>query len=278
MRWPRLPDRLRLGRARAQEGTAQLRGVAPVEDPPRRRGSLRRSLVVWGVVGTVLAAALVFLFYFSAALVVKDIAVKGAKGDLADTVVELARIPHGRPLARVSEPGVQERVLVERRIADVQVNRSWPSSITFEVTLREPALALRNGKTFSLSDAGGVVYDTASKAPKGVPVVQVSAAPDQLTAETVKGLNELLAARPDAKALGGRLGTPVLAADGTVTMKVEQLEIAWGEPVDTEKKWAVVTALTAQPSIDPQGAVPQKIDVTVPDQPVVTGIPPAPQG
>lgn len=248
----------------------------PREARPRaRRGSFRRAALIWGIVVSLLTAGLVFLFFYSAAFVVKDIKVTGVKGETAETVVDLARIPHGRPLARVSESRVQERVLEDVRFADVRVHRSWPSTVTFEVSLRTPALALRHGDTYWLCDAGGVVYDSRGKAPKKVPVIRVAEAPQDLTSDTVRGLLDLLATKPANKALEGKLSTPVLDKDGTVSMRVEQLRIEWGAPVDAEKKWAVVTALVGQDAIDPEGGIPQTIDVRLPDQPVVSGLPPA---
>ena len=264
-------------RGRDEDQASRAKPAKAATPAPTRLGSLRRTLVLWGGVGLALAAGLVFLFFFSAAFVVKDIAVEGAKGEVADSVVEAAMIPHGRPLARVSQANVRERVLADLRVADVTVRRHWPDAVTFEVTLREPALALQQGKEVWLSDAAGVVYGSATKAPKKVPLLQVTEAPDQLGEATVKGLVDLWATRPKNKALEGKLSTPVLAKNGTVTLQVDQLSIVWGPPVDAEKKWAVVTALVAQDAIDPTGAVPQTIDVSLPDQPVVTGLPPVPQ-
>lgn len=284
MRWFRTRDEV-AGQEALQEqdrsGGRRLRwlpGRSPGrgEAPPRaRRGSFRRAALLWGVVVALLTAGLVFLFFFSAAFVVKDIKVTGAKEEMAQTVVDLARIPHGRPLARVSESRVQERVLTDVRLADVQVHRDWPSTVTFEVTPRTPALALRHGDTYWLCDAGGVVYDSRGSAPKKVPVIRVQEAPEELTSDTVRGLLDLLATKPADTALEGKLSTPVLDKDGTVSMRVEQLRIEWGTPAEAEKKWAVITALVGQDAIDPEGGVPQTIDVRVPDQPVVSGLPPA---
>ncbi len=257
---------------RRAERRARARGVRG----PRRWG---RALLGWGVGVVVLAAAAVFLFFWSAAFVVDDVKVSGVEGEVADSVVRHADIPHGRPLARVSQTHVSERVLAgEPRVASVSVAREWPSSITYQVELREPALALRQGKTVWLADAGGVVYDEVAKRPKGVPVVNVSEEPHALPRETVQGLLDLFASRPKDKVLEGELSTPRYAANGTVSMKIDGLTVQWGEPTEAEKKWRVVTALVGQESIDPQGGVPQKIDVSAPSTPVVTGLPPAPQG
>lgn len=243
---------------------------------PRRPGAWRRAVVLWGGLVTLLAAGLVFLFFFSAAFVVKDVQVEGAKGELADSIVYQADVPQGRPLARVSESRLAERVLAgEERVRSVSLDRRWPSTIVYEVELREPALVLRGSGTTWLADAGGVVYDTVDKPSNKLPAVTVAEKPQDLSTETVRGLVELWRLRPDPAELEGEISTPRLGSDGDVRIRIDQLTVRWGPPVEAEKKWKVVQALVAQDSIDPQGAVPQTIDVTIPDTPVVTGIPPA---
>jgi cell division protein FtsQ len=266
---------MRLWPQRGPRGRDQKRTKARV----RRPRSWRRAVLGWGGLIAVLAAAVVFLFFWSAAFVVEDVKVTGVKGEVADSVVHHADIPHGRPLARVSESRVSERVLAgDTRVRSVTVERQWPSTVVYDVQLREPALALRQGSTTWLADAGGLVYDTARKTPKGVPTVRVSEAPEELSRETVQGLVELWATRPAKKELEGKLSTPRYAANGTVSLKIDQLTVEWGVPAESEKKWKVVSALLGQDSIDPQGGIPQTIDVSTPETPVVTGIPPAPQG
>lgn len=242
----------------------------------RRPGAWRRAVLLWGGLVTLLAAGLVFLFFFSAAFVVEDIKVEGAEGELSESVVREADIPQGRPLARVSETRLAERVLAgDKRVKEVTLDRRWPSTVVYEVQLREPALALRAGGTTWLADVNGVVYDTVEKASHKLPAVTVAEEPQDLSQETVRGLVELWRLRPDPAELEGELTTPRLGSNGQVTIRVDQLTIQWGPPTEAEKKWKVVRALVAQESIDPQGAVPQTIDVSIPDTPTVTGIPPA---
>lgn len=242
---------------------------------PARRARFRRRLMLLGGLMAALVAGLVFLFFFSAAFTVKEVAVTGAEGELAAAVEERADIPRGRPLARVSESRVAERVLQDLRVADLSVETSWPSSVTLVVTPREPALVLKKGSDTWLADVSGVVYDQVESPSAKLPSVSVPSEPEALSEQTVRGLVELWRERPDPAELEGDLGRPRLSADGTVTLSVDQLTIEWGEPVEAEKKWSIIAALIAQESIDPQGAVPQKIDVSLPDTPVVTGIPPA---
>ncbi|MGD8149649.1 cell division protein FtsQ/DivIB [Ornithinimicrobium sp. Y1694] len=240
------------------------------------RPMLRRLAWLGGLVG-VLVAGLVFLFFYSAAFVVRDLSVTGVEGELADSVEAHAQIPHGRPLARVSQANVEARVLEDPRIASVEVIRDWPSGITLDAHPRKAALVLRQKDATWLADTNGVVFDEVSEPSRKLPSVRVSEPPTEMSEETVRGLVELWRLRPDPAELEGRLGTPRLASDGAVSMKVDQLTIVWGAPVEAERKWAVVKALVGQDSIDPQGGIPQTIDVSIPETPVVTGLPEASQ-
>ncbi|WP_298748116.1 cell division protein FtsQ/DivIB [uncultured Serinicoccus sp.] len=257
-RWPRRRRAARRGAARA-----------------RRVGLGRRTLVLWGGGVLAAAAAMVFLFYFSVAFVVEDVQVEGGREDVAASALEKAQIPQGRPLARVSEGRVSERVLADPRIASVEVERDWPSSITLVVTERDPALALRGAGTTWLADASGVLYEQVDTPSKKLPLIALRTDPTELDRRTVTGLAELWRTRPDPDTLEGELGAPSVARDGSVEMDLGQLTLLWGAPTDNEKKWHVVTALVGQETIDPQGALAMTIDVRVPGTPVVTGLPEA---
>lgn len=264
-------------RSRGGTGGARRKGSTGtrLKKAPRRAPSSRGRLLAFGALLAALVGGLVFLFFFSAAFVVKDVTVAGVEGDLATSVEELADVPRGRPLAKVSEGRISDRVLQDLRISDLSVGIDWTSStVTLEATPREPALVLTQGGRSWLSDVDGVVYDQVAKPSNKLPAVAVPEQPTDLGADTVRGLVELWRMRPDPAELEGDLATPRMDAKGLVTMKVDQLTILWGEPTETEKKWTIVTALIAQDSIDPQGGIPQTIDVSLPQTPVVTGIPP----
>ena len=235
----------------------------------------RRTLLLWS--GGMLAAALgmVFLFFFSAAFVVKDVQATGGRDEVGQSALEKAQIPQGRPLARVSEGRVSERVLADPRIASVEVERDWPSSVTLVVTERDPALALRGAGSTWLADASGVIYEQVDRPSKKLPLIALRTDPTELDRETVTGLAELWRTRPDPDTLEGELSPPSVTRDGAIEMDLGQLTLLWGEPTDNEKKWGVVTALVGQETIDPQGALAMTIDVRIPGTPVVTGLPEA---
>lgn len=243
----------------------------------RMRGRLgglrRRTVLLWCAAVLALAGGMVFLFYYSAAFTVQDVQAEGARDEVAARAVELAQIPHGRPLARVSEARVSERVLEDRRIAGVEVERDWPSAVRLVVQEREPAVALRGDGATWLADASGVVFDEVDEVEEDLPVIALRGDPTGLDRETVTGLVELWQLRPDDEELEGELGAPRVDGDGSIEMEVGVVTLLWGPPVENEKKWNVVTALMGQETIDPQGGLEMTIDVRLPDAPVVTGLP-----
>lgn len=242
------------------------RGVAR----PRRS----RTLLLWVALVLALAGGMVFLFFYSAAFVVKDFTVSGGREEVNASAEQLALIPNGRPLARVSESRVSERVLADPRIASVDLELDWPSGVHMTVTERDPVVALRGSGETWLADAGGRVFEQVEQPSRRLPLISVQGtAPSELSPETVSGLAELWRLRPDPADLEGDLSAPRVDRDGAVTMTLDQVKIVWGPVVENQKKWQVVEALIGQESIDPQGALPVTIDVRNPDAPVVTGLP-----
>lgn len=241
----------------------------------RSRGRPRRTLLTWLAVVALLAGGVVFPFFFSSAFVVKDLQVSGGRPEVQDSAVSLAQIPDGRPLARVAEGAVGERVLADPRIAEVTVERDWPSTVRLVITEREPVLALSGGDATWLADAGGVVYEEVEQASNKLPLFQTGGDPTELDRPTVAGLAQLWRMRPDPDVLKGDLGRPRVAADGAVAMRVGEVRLMWGLPEENEKKWQVVTAIIGQDAVDPQGGERIDIDVRNPDTPVVTGLPAA---
>lgn len=242
----------------------------------RSRGRPRRTLLTWLALVALLAGGVVFLFFYSAAFVVKDIEVSGGREEVQDSALQLAQIPPGRPLARVAEGAVTERVLTDTRISDISVEREWPSSVRLVVTEREPILALTGGGTTWLADAGGVVYEQVDEASNKLPKFETRGDPTELDRATVAGVAQLWRTRPDPDQLEGDLARPRIAADGAVTMRVGRVDLVWGQPVENEKKWQVIQAVIGQEAVDPQGETRMRIDVRTPDTPVVTGLPAAP--
>lgn len=241
----------------------------------RSRGRPRRTLLTWLTLVALLAGGVIFLFFFSAAFVVKDLQVDGGREEVQASAVALAQIPEGRPLARVAEGAVSERVLTDRRIAEVTVERDWPSTVRLVLTERDPVLALTGGGATWLADAGGNVYEQVEQPSNKLPSFETRGEPTELDQRTVAGVAQLWRMRPDPDVLKGDLSRPRIDDVGTVTLRVGEVRLLWGPPEENEKKWQVVRAIISQDAVDPQGETRVTIDVRTPDTPVVTGLPAA---
>lgn len=239
----------------------------------------RRPWWTIGILALVLAlvGGVIYLFGFSSAFVVKEVTVAGAEGEIADGAREIATDQMGRPLARVDTVQVEERVLEDLRIDSVDVGRSWPATLTLDLTLREPALAIKQKGTggVQLADRQGVVYESVSKAPKGMTVVSAPAGDlDPADLQAAQALPESLppAIRKQMKGLQ-------LTATGDMRFTIGHIQVTWGDGSNAELKAKTLEALLDQDGIDPDAETgelgePVTIDVSTPSTAVVTGLDP----
>lgn len=236
-------------------------------------------------------AMTVWLLGFSTAFVVEEVEVTGAGKTLREDVEAAAAVPMGEPMARVSTAGVAERVLQDLRVAEVDVGRSWPSTVTIEVTPRKPALAVSQpGQDLQLADATGVVYRTVSSRPDGVPRVTVRQ--EETEPEQLVGVLDAHAALQDVLPRGAarQVGRLEVTRTGDLQLSIGNLDVVWGDPERHQLKATVVRALLRNEHIGPnrpetetdqwgveQPVEPMVIDVRDPETPTVTGLPAAPE-
>ena len=93
-------------------------------------------------------------------------------------VREAAAVPVGEPLVSVDTDAVEARLRRKLpRIDSVEVVRSWPHGIGLKVTERTPVLLIEKGGKFVEVDDEGVRFATVARAPKGVPLLELSRVP-----------------------------------------------------------------------------------------------------
>jgi len=215
----------------------------------------------------------VYLFVFSPLLVVEEVEVTGADTAVARMAQENADIVSGRPLARVDTEAVAERVAADTRIRTVEVSRGWPSSITIEVTLREPeAVLTQPGRPAALVDGSGVAYETVANRPQGLP--QIAGPRGSVDKQSLAGALKARSALDPATRR--EVSAMEISADGDLSFSVGSVSVLWGDAESPEAKAAAVQALLAQEGIDPDTESSLTVDVTAPQTPVVTGLSPAP--
>lgn len=141
----------------------------------RRRSDRRRRVLRWGI-GLLVVVLVVgggWLVAFSSALAVRSVEVKGLRTLTAKQVESRAEVPVGRPLARLDTVAIEERVSRIARVQSVQVDRSWPHTVSITVTERRPVAWIEQDGRIRVVDRYGVDYRTVPRPPRGLVEVTV---------------------------------------------------------------------------------------------------------
>ena len=226
----------------------------------------RRRALLCAAVGVALVA-LVAVLWTGPLLVVRSVDVQAFGGpaltaDQAAQVRESARVPMRRPLARVDTDSILARAEKVPFVAQVTVQRAWPSTLRLQVRQRVPVAAVPTSSesssgTVQLVDDEGVAYARVPKAPAGVPVVSVELGGTQ-------GRATLDAALQVLQQMPASLRTSVRQVRATspdsVRLRVDGADVVWGSADRTPRKAEIYAALRS---------VHAKVyDVSSPDTPV----------
>ncbi|WP_333777329.1 cell division protein FtsQ/DivIB [Streptomyces sp. IBSBF 3136] len=261
------------GPTTAERGDRQQESSGP---PPTRRSGTRRlrALVVLAAALVLLVGGCAWLLYGSSWLRLEHVSVSGTRMLTPADVREAASVPVGAPLVSVDTAAVEARLRRKLpRIDTVDVVRSWPHGIGLKVTERTPVLLVRKAGTFVEVDDDGVRFATVSQAPKGVPVLELTASRAGSGAASFRrfGTDRLVR---EAVRVGGDL--PAAVARQTRTVQVRSYDdislelgdgrsVAWGSGEGGRAKARALTALMkAAP-----GA--RHFDVSVPTAPASSG-------
>ncbi|MFC5800401.1 cell division protein FtsQ/DivIB [Streptomyces formicae] len=264
------------GPTTAERGTRQPKGPSSAGHPgPSSRGGpgvrrLRMSgrLLTLAVL-VASGAAAIWLLYGSPWLRAERVRTSGTKVLTPGEVVAAAAVPIGSPLISVDTDGIEARLRAKlRRIDSIEAVRSWPDGIVLKVTEREPALIMETGAKFIEVDAKGVRFATVDKAPKGVPVLE-------LTADGSPGLRRFDEQRLMTEAVRVTTELPERAAKDLRSVEVRSydsitLKLAHGRTVlwgSSERGEAKARALSALMKAVPDAG---HFDVSAPTAPVAS--------
>ncbi len=200
---------------------------------------VKRGAVALGVL--LVVGALVWVVWGSPWLLARHVEVRGTAILSAEEVTEAAQVPLGTPLAAMDTAGIEARVTgALPAVASVKAGRSWPGTVTLDVTERTPAVAIPLGRDHLWVSADGVVFHRTPKPPEGVLVADGSVT----DAKTIASLATVAAALPPevrAKAKGITAATL-----DSVTVNLEDgRRIVWGSGDDSELKARVIVPLLA---------------------------------
>lgn len=160
-------------------------------------------------------------------------------------VVEAVAVEPGTPLARVDTGAVEARVAQLAAVAEVAVRRTWPGTLTVEVTERTPAagVVLGQGKV-SLVDADGVVFATERALPERLVRLQVNhPGPDDPSTVAALQVHAALPAELRERVRILRAASPA----AVVLLLSDGRQVVWGRPGETEVKAAAALALLSKP-------------------------------
>ena len=189
-------------------------------------------------------AALAWVLLASSWLGVDRVQVTGLNRLQAAAVVEAAAVPVGAPLARVDTAAVERRVARLAPVADVAVRRTWPGTLTVDVTERTPVAGVLQEGRFTLLDAAAIPFAAEAALPKGAVRLQVHEPGPQ--DPSTRAALEVYAALPDA--LRDRVRILHAKSASAVTLRIEDgRQIVWGRPGDTDLKAAAALALLTKP-------------------------------
>ncbi|MDQ1039235.1 cell division protein FtsQ [Streptomyces sp. V3I8] len=261
------------GPTTAERGERRHPDSGPPRPPLLRRLPGPRTLVALAVCLVLLAAGGVWVLYGSQWTRVERVSASGTRVLTPAQVVEAADVAVGSPLISVDTDEIETGLLRKLpRIDSVDVVRSWPHGIGLKITERVPVLIVEKagkGGKYVEVDAKGVRYATVSRAPEGVPALELNVA-------RTAGLRRFGTGRLVREAVLVARSLPAAVARATRVVEVRSydsvsLRLSGGRTVDWgsgEKGRAKAHTLTALMKAAP-GA--RHFDVSVPTAPASSG-------
>ncbi|MFJ6698665.1 cell division protein FtsQ/DivIB [Streptomyces sp. NPDC091272] len=165
-----------------ERGSDEKSGPAAPRPPRKERGDGRRRISVGRPVvlalalSVLLAGGAVWALYGSEWLRVEQVKASGTRALTPDEVVAAAAVVTGVPMISVDTGAIEDRLREQLpRIDTIDVVRSWPHGIGLKVTERKPVLLIEKDAKFTEVDREGVRFATVTKAPAGVPVLELAA-------------------------------------------------------------------------------------------------------
>lgn len=215
-------------------------------------------LLGYAAAGLAVVVLLGWVVGFSPVLAVRTVEVVGVPDAEVAAIRAMARVPLGEPLARVDSAAVAARVAERATVADVSIERSWPSTLVIHASPRQPFLVVKNPQgQLQVVDETGMAYAQVSTPPRGVPTVN-AATTAALSRDALAAAVSVLKALPAATQK--RVTNITVSSANLVTLMIGRTSVVWGGVDEPERKVAIMTALLR--------SRPALIDVSAPSTPV----------
>ncbi len=189
-----------------------------------------------------LTLGLGWLVFFSSALGLSAIEVRGAKSLSVATVQDLLAIPEGTPLARVDLSAAETALENVAQIESANVTRDWPGTLVVELTERSAVAAVDVDGTTWLVDRFGVLFAQVSALPEGVVSLQVAGAGSDPRA-TAAAIEVLQALDPAIRALVVNIDAS--SPTGIELELTEGRTVIWGDSANSARKSQILAGLLA---------------------------------
>jgi len=220
----------------------------------RRLRTARPWLITLGVV--VVAGVAGYAVFFSSWLTADDVEVSGASILTADEIVAAADVDTAEPLARIDLEQVAARVEALPAVESAEAHRSWPHTVTIDVTERTALVAVKQDGEWWVMDAEGVVFAETPERDKALPVVELAGDADH---DARREAASVVAALP-ASLLREVTEVSARSMDSITLSMDDRTEIKWGSAEQTQRKVEVLGVLLEQVKAS-------TYDVSVPEQP-----------
>lgn len=220
----------------------------------RRLRVARPWLITLAVVAVVGVAG--YAVFFSSWLTADDVEVSGESLLTADDVVAAADVDPAEPLARVDLEQVAARVEALPAVKSAEAHRSWPHTVSIEVTERTALVAVQQDGDWWVMDADGVVFAETPERDRSLPVVELAGDADH---DARREAASVVAALP-ASLLRDVSEVSARSMDSITLSMDDRTEIKWGSAEQSERKVEVLGVLLKQVKAS-------TYDVSVPEQP-----------
>lgn len=132
----------------------------------------RSTYTIGGVVALAVIIVAIYLVGFTTAFSVRKVTVSGLHRLTERGVLNVAKVPKGKPLARLNLRPIHDRVAAIPGVARVDVKRAWPDGIRIVVTERTGVAVVDRGGEQWLVDVNGVAFQRLHGPLAGVPKLQ----------------------------------------------------------------------------------------------------------
>ncbi|MCM6773331.1 FtsQ-type POTRA domain-containing protein [Nocardia sp. CDC159] len=203
----------------------------------------RRRIALWSLAVVAMLGVLAGVAWFTPALSVRTVEIRGLKSVPEEQVREVLRIPEGISMLRIDTDAVARRVAALPKMRSARVQRVFPATVRVTVDERMPVLFFDGPEGTHLLDGDSTEF-AIEPPPPGVPKLTTEhpGGSDPVTRAAVAVLD---AAPPGLRA---QVGEVVARSVSDIALNLtDGRTVLWGGPGDSERKAAVVLPVLSRP-------------------------------